>query len=414
VSAELIELGEEACVLAITRDITETEHLQAQSHQAQKMEAVGRLAGGIAHDFNNILGVIIGYSDLSLDLVSPESPVRGYMEQIKKASNRAGALTRQLLAFSRQQVVFPKILDLNEVVQNVTTMLRRMVSEDIAITFRPTFPIASIKADSGQVEQVLMNLVVNAGDAMPNGGEIIIETGHSELDEHYVSQHPGSHAGQYVALVVSDRGCGMDEKIKSKIFDPFFTTKGIGQGTGLGLSTVYGIVKQAGGTVFVYSEPGKGTTFRVYFPRVSEKAEALVLSHEPAEPQRGSETILVVEDDKNLREVTVKLLQDGGYQVVEARDTEDALRIMASSEPEIDLLLTDVIMPDKSGTELARQAKECHPRIRSLFMSGYTGDLIGRQGVLMEEVSFLEKPFTRRSLLMKVYAALHGDASRQQ
>jgi PAS domain S-box-containing protein len=410
--AESIELDGQPCVLGITSDVTEMRKLEAQVRQAQKMEAVGRLAAGISHDFNNLLSIILGYSDLSLGLIAPENPVNRYLSQTKKAAERAALLTQQFLAFSRKQVVFPKILDLNDIVHNAINMFLRLVGEDIEIEFRPTIPLGSIKVDPGQIEQVLMNLVVNARDAMATGGKIIIETGEAELDEGYVSRHPGSHAGQHVVLGVSDTGCGMDESIKSQIFEPFFTTKAVGEGTGLGLSTVYGIVKQSEGYILVYSETGKGTTFRIYFPRVIEKAEALVLPREVAEPPRGSETILVVEDDKTLREITVKLLQDGGYRVVEAKDAEDALTIMAASQPEVDLLLTDVIMPDKSGAELARQAKESHPNLRSMFMSGYTGDLVGRQGVLMEEASFLEKPFTRRSLLVKVYAALHS--ARQQ
>src|ERR1700733_1601469 len=330
------------------------------------------------------------------------------MEQIKKASHRAVGLTRQLLAFSRQQGVFPKILDLNEVVQNVTTMLQRLVGEDVAIAFRPTMPIGSVNADPGQIEQILMNLVVNARDAMPGGGEIIIETADAELDEHYVSQHPGSHAGQHVVLAVSDTGCGMDETTKSQIFEPFFTTKGIGQGTGLGLSTVYGIVKQGGGTIFVYSEPGKGTTFKIYLPRVEGKAEHLAQPQAEADFQGGSETILVVEDDLSLRELTVSLLQGAGYRVIEASNAEAALEIVKASEPGIELLLTDVIMPGKSGVELLELARAIRPNLRSLFVSGYTGDLVALRGGLVPEEAFLEKPFTRSSLLKKVRSALHS------
>jgi two-component system, cell cycle sensor histidine kinase and response regulator CckA len=411
---ESIELDGQTCLLAIARDVTEIRQLESQFRQAQKMEAVGRLAAGVAHDFNNVVSIIMGYSDLSLGLIAPENPVNRYVSEIKKAAKRAASVTQQLLAFSRKQVVFPKILDLNDIVHNATNMFLRLVGEDIEIEFRPTTPLGSIQADPGQIEQVLMNLVVNARDAMRAGGKIIIATGEAELDEEYVSRHPGSHAGQHIVLVVSDTGCGMDENIKSQIFEPFFTTKAVGHGTGLGLSTVYGIVKQSEGYIFVYSETGKGTTFKIYFPKLREKAERLVLSPEVAEPPRGSETILVVEDDETLREITVKLLQDGGYRVIEAKDAEDALTILAASLPEIDLLLTDVIMPDKSGPELARQAREGHPNLRSMFMSGYSGDLVGRQGVLIEEASFLEKPFTRRSLLVKVYAALHSDPAKQQ
>jgi len=411
---ESIELDGKACVLGITRDVTDIRQLEAQFRQAQKMEAVGRLAGGIAHDFNNILSVIMGYSDISLGLTALENPVTRYLLETKSAAKRAANLTQQLLAFSRRQVVFPKKLDLNEVVHNVSDMFLRLVGEDIEIEFRPGTLIDSIKADPGQIEQVLMNLVVNARDAMPSGGKILIETGHGELDEDYVSQHPGSHVGEQVVLAVSDTGCGMDENVQSQIFDPFYTTKAVGHGTGLGLSTVYGIVKQSDGYILVYSELGKGTTFKIYFPRLREKAETIVPSHKEAEPPRGSEQILVVEDDKNLRELAVKLLQDGGYRVLEAKDPEDALRILAASEPEIDLLLTDVVMPGTSGTELARQGHQGHPNLRSLFMSGYAGDLVGRQGLLMQEDSFLEKPFTRRSLLTKVYSVLHRESARQQ
>jgi two-component system cell cycle sensor histidine kinase/response regulator CckA len=414
VSAELIELEGQSCVLAITRDITEGQRLEAQFRQVQKMEAVGRLAGGVAHDFNNLLSVIIGYCDLSLGLVAPGTPVSQNLEQIKAASNRAVLVTQQLLAYSRQQVVFPKILDLNEVVQNLTSMLQRMVREDITISFRPTVPIGSINADPGPIEQVLMNLVVNARDAMPGGGEIVIETGNAELDELYVSRHPGSHAGQHVVLVVSDTGCGMEEEIKSHIFEPFFTTKGIGQGTGLGLSTVYGIVKQSEGSIWVYSEPGKGTTFKIYFPRVAGKAEPLLASHGEAEFPGGSETILVVEDDELLRNLVVRMLQGAGYRVIEAKNAETALDTLKASKPGIDLLLTDAIMPGKSGAELLEQAKVIRPELRSLLMSGYTGDLVALRGGRLPEATFLEKPFTRHSLLGKVRSALRSGSAKQQ
>ncbi len=409
---ESIELDGQLCLLGITRDVTEIQQLEAQLRQAQKMEAVGRLAGGIAHDFNNILGIIMGYSDISLGLIAPDNPVNRYLSETKKAAKRAALLTQQLLAFSRKQLVFPKILDLNEVIRNATDMLLRVVGEDIAVDLHPTIPIGSIKADQGQIEQVLMNLVVNARDAMPTGGRISIGTAHADMDDHYVSVHPGAHAGPHVVLAVSDTGCGMDESTQSQIFEPFFTTKGVGEGTGLGLSTVYGIVKQSDGYIVVYSELGRGTTFKIYFPIVREQAEALLPSQEEAEPPPGSETILLVEDDANLRELTAKLLHDGGYRVVEARDAEAALGIMAASGEEIDLLLTDVILPGKSGAELVREAETSHPKLRALFISGYTGDQIGRHGVLVQKDSFLEKPFTKRSLLAKVYAVLRSESAR--
>jgi PAS domain S-box-containing protein len=405
--AESIELDGQRCLLAITRDVTEIQELEAQFRQAQKMEAVGRLAGGVAHDFNNILGVIMGYSDISLGLIAPDSPVNRYLSETKKAARRAALLTKQLLAFSRKQVNFPKILDLNEVVHNVTSMFLRLVGEDIEVEFRPAASLGSIKADPGQIEQILMNLVVNARDAMPDGGKIIIETGQAELEEHYVSHHPGAKVGKHVVLMVSDTGCGMDEATRSKVFEPFFTTKEAGKGTGLGLSTVYGIVKQSEGYIMVYSEPGKGTTFKIYFPRLGQKAEALISSEEEGDPPRGSETVLVVEDDTTLRELTSRLLQEGGYRVVEAKDAEDALAMLAASEPHIDLLLTDVVMPGRNGVDLLAQAQLVRPNLRAVFMSGYTGDLVARHGVPLNQNSFLEKPFTKRSLLAKAYAALH-------
>jgi len=410
--AESIELDGQACVLGISRDVTDLRQLEAQLRQTQKMEAVGRLAAGVAHDFNNILGIILGYSDLSLGSIAPETPVHRYLSETKKAAKRAAGLTQQLLAFSRQQVVFPKVVDLNVVVQNITGMFLRLVGEDIEIEFRAGTALGSIRVDLGQIEQILMNLVVNARDAMPDGGKIIIETEQEDLGEAYVSQHPGSQEGSHVVLKISDTGCGMDEITKAKIFEPFFTTKGLGKGTGLGLSTVYGIVKQSGGYIRVHSETGKGTTFRIYFPVVGEKAEELVTSRNRAPIARGCGTILVVEDDKNLREITVKLLEDGGYKVVDARDSEDALRIVAASQPEIDLVLTDVIMPAISGPELVRRASEGQPNLRALFMSGYTGDLVSRYGAAIQESSFLEKPFTKRSLLLKVGAILQRDSSK--
>jgi two-component system cell cycle sensor histidine kinase/response regulator CckA len=404
-----IEVEGQPCLLSFMHDITEGQRLEAQFLQAQKMEAVGRLAGGVAHDFNNMLSVIIGYSDLSVDLVPSESTVKRYLVQIKKASERAALLTRQLLAFSRQQIVFPRILDLNDVVNNLSTMLLRMVGESISVSFRPTRPLGSIKADLGQIEQILMNLVVNARDAMPRGGEIVIETMHAELDEHYVSEHAGSQVGRHVVLAISDTGCGIEESIRSKIFEPFFTTKGLGQGTGLGLSTVYGIVTQSKGSISVDSEAGKGTTFKVYFPRLTAKAEELVQAHEVEDVKSGTETILLVEDDDSVRKVTASLLSSAGYRIVEASNADRALEIIAASGSGIDLLLTDLIMFGQSGFDLFEQAKIICPGLRSLFMSGYNGDLAALRGGLIAEQAFLPKPFTRISLLKKVYSALHSE-----
>src|ERR1700723_1071097 len=408
-SWEEIAVEGQPCILAFMRDITETQRLEAQFLQAQKMEAVGRLAGGVAHDFNNMLSVIIGYSDLSADLVASDSPVKRHLAQIKKASERAALLTRQLLAFSRQQVIFPRILNLNEVVNNVSTMLLRMGGDSISVSFRPTTPIGSIKADPGQIEQILMNLVANARDAMPHGGEIIVETTHADLDEQYVSEHPGAQTGRHVILAVGDNGCGIEEAIKCKIFEPFFTTKGIGQGTGLGLSTVYGIVTQSKGSICVDSDVGNGTKFTIYFPRIAAEAEELLQTPEMDEVISGTETILLVEDDASVRKVTSSLLSSAGYRVIRASNAKKALEILTSSEQGIDLLLTDLIMFGQSGFDLFEQAKVIRPGLRSLFMSGYTGDLIALQGGLISERAFLPKPFTRISLLKKVYSALHSD-----
>jgi PAS domain S-box-containing protein len=414
VSAELVELDGQRCLLAITRDITETRQLQEQLLQAQKMEAVGRLAGGVAHDFNNLLGVIIGHSDLALRLITPESRLNRHLQQIKKASNRAVLLTRQLLAFSRRQVVFPRALDLNEVVVSVTGMLRRVMREDISISFQPTTPLGSIHADPSQIEQVLMNLVVNARDAMPAGGEIRIGTAHAELDEHFVARHPGLHSGQHVVLAVSDTGCGIDDSTKAQIFEPFFTTKGGGEGTGLGLSTVYGIVKQSGGCIFLDSERGKGTRVEIYFPMVAAQAEHVV-EREEAEFPGGCETILVVEDDEAFRHLTVNTLRDAGYRVVEAENAEAALDLVKAGDPRIDVLVTDIVMPGRNGIDLLKQARTVHPSLRSLFMSGYAHDLIHQPGELVPEAGFLEKPFTRSLLLRKVRMALRvGNANGRQ
>jgi CheY-like chemotaxis protein len=288
-------------------------------------------------------------------------------------------------------------------------MLLRMIGDDVSLSFRPPTTIGSIKADPGQIEQILMNLVVNARDAMPRGGQIIIETGHAELDERHVSQNPGSHTGKHVMLAVCDTGFGMDDDIKSKIFEPFFTTKGLGQGTGLGLSTVYGIVTQSQGSICVDSQPGKGTTFKIYFPRVAAKAEDLRESHEVKEVPLGSETILVVDDDDGVRKVTASLLSNAGYQIIEANSAAQAMKIITESGPEIDLLLTDLVMFGHSGLELFEQAKAVCPNLRSLFMSGYTGDLVDLQSRLISERAFLAKPFARAPLLKKVYAVLHSE-----
>jgi nitrogen-specific signal transduction histidine kinase/CheY-like chemotaxis protein len=392
--------------LAITLDTTESKRLEQQFLQAQKMEAVGLLAGGIAHDFNNMLNVIVGYSDLVLDRVGTQQSLTGPVEQIKKAGLRAAVLTRQLLAFSRKQVLQPRVLDLNAVVNNVSKMLLRMIGEHISLSMIAGVSLGSVQADLGQIEQILMNLVINSRDAMPQGGKIVIETANTDLDENYAKAHHPVVPGVYVMLSVRDTGCGMDEKTIARIYEPFFTTKPLGEGTGLGLSTVYGIVKQSGGHIWVYSEPGKGTTFKIYLPRVDQSAESLLRPKTETPTFEGTETVLVVEDDESLRDLTVSLLRSHGYTVLEAKDGNAGTAVAEQHQGDIHLLLTDVIMPGMSGGELARKLEALRPNLHVLFMSGYTGDLIAHQGILEPETTLLEKPFTKVTLLTKVRDAL--------
>lgn len=412
VSAERIVLDGKPCVLANTLDISESRRLEEQFRQAQKMEAVGRLAGGVAHDFNNLLSVIMGYSELAQGMTVPDTTVRKHLDQIKLAVERAASLTHQLLAFSRQQVLEPRVLNLNAVVYNVSKMLLRVIGEDIALTLRPGEPLGSVKADLGQIEQVLMNLVVNARDAMPEGGKIVIETANVELDDTYAKQHPAARPGSYVMLSVSDTGCGMDAKTLSQIFEPFFTTKEPGKGTGLGLSTVYGIVKQSGGYVWAYSEPMRGTTFKIYLPRVDSPAEVLTAQKSDFVFDRGTETILLVEDDNPLRVLTAELLRTAGYAVLEAIDGNAAIEIARKHHGSIDLVLTDVIMPGMSGGDLIAYLRQLQPKLAILFMSGYASDLITRAGVPEPERFVLHKPFTRKGVLSKVRSVLDEPAPK--
>jgi two-component system cell cycle sensor histidine kinase/response regulator CckA len=406
ISAERIVLDGIPCMLANTLDVTESQRLEEQFRQAQKMEAVGRLAGGVAHDFNNLLSVIVGYSELAQDLIAPGANVRKHLDHIKQAADRAAALTRQLLAFSRQQVMEPRVLSLNTVVHNISKMLLRVIGEDITLSLKPGEPLGSVKADLGQIEQVLMNLVVNARDAMPDGGKIIIETSDIDLDATYAKQHLPVPSGSYVMLSLSDTGCGMDAKTMSKIFEPFFTTKGPGKGTGLGLSTVYGIVKQSGGYIWAYSELGQGTTFKIYLPRVDSPAEVLAVQKSDLVFDRGTETILVVEDDNALRAVTSDLLRGAGYSVLEADDGNAAIEVAEQHRDSIHLVLTDVVMPGMNGTDLIAHLRRLQPKLAILFMSGYASDLIARAGVQEPERFVLHKPFTRTALLKKVRATL--------
>lgn len=382
-----------------------------QFQQSQKMEAVGRLAGGVAHDFNNLLTAITGYSDLSLRRLKPEDHLHVNITEIKRAAERAAALTHQLLAFSRKQVLQPRVLDLNAIVSEMDKMLRRMIGEDLELLFDLTPALGRVKADPGQIQQILMNLVVNARDAMPDGGKLTIQTADVYLDEEYTRQHVAVVPGAYVMLAVSDNGTGMDESTRGRIFEPFFTTKEQGKGTGLGLSTVYGIVKQSQGNIWVYSEVGLGTTFKIYLPQVEGQAEKIQLSENAKSLAPGTETILLVEDDDMVRGIARVILTSAGYTVLEAADGESALGLCRQHEAMIHLLLTDVVMPRISGRALADQVKEMRPDIGILFMSGYTHEAIIHHGVLNEGINFMEKPFTPETLTQKIRAALNSSAS---
>ncbi|MDQ3744635.1 MAG: PAS domain S-box protein, partial [Acidobacteriota bacterium] len=399
------ECGEQVLAVIVTRDVTGRKQLEEQFRQAQKMEAVGQLAGGVAHDFNNLLTAIMGYGDLSLRRLKEGDPLYRNVEEIRKAAERACALTRQLLAFSRKQVLQPKVLNLNSVVSDTEKMLRRLIREDVELItiLRPT--AGRISVDPGQLEQVVMNLVVNARDAMPEGGKLTVETAGVELDKGYAKTHFGVSPGRYAVLTVSDTGVGMDRETQKHIFEPFFTTKEVGKGTGLGLSTVYGIIKQSGGNISVYSEPGVGTTFRIYLPEVEGRAEAEEKG-ERVESPRGSETILLVEDEELVRSLTRDILQLSGYQVLEAASGDEALAVCEQFEGAIHLLLTDVIMPGMSGRAVAERLQAIRPALRVLYMSGYTDDALSQHGMLEPSVSLLEKPFSPDSLIYRVRAAL--------
>ena len=392
-------------------DITERKQLEEQFHQAQKMEAVGRLAGGVAHDFNNLLTAILGSADLVLDSLPPGGPAREEVEEIRKAAVRAADLTRQLLAFSRQQVIAPVVLNPNDVVANMDKLLRRLLGEDVELRAALAPELAAVKADPSQLEQVVLNLAVNARDAMPNGGRLTIETQNVELDQEYVQGHLSAQPGAYVMLAVSDTGVGMDAATQARIFEPFFTTKEKGKGTGLGLATVYGIVKQSGGWIWVYSEPGHGTTFKVYFPRALEAAAPVAPS--PASPVsvRGSETVLVVEDEEVIRNLVRKVLTANGYTVLVAANGRDAEQVAGQHDGAIHLLVTDVVMPGMNGREVAQRLAGARAGIKVLYLSGYTDDAIVHHGVLEPGVAFLQKPFTPAVLGRKVREVLDRPAT---
>jgi signal transduction histidine kinase len=389
-------------------DITEKKRLSEMVAQAQKMEAIGQLTGGIAHDFNNILASILANSHFLIDELGEQDPRRFDAEEIKLAAERAASLTRQLLAFSRRQVLEPKVVDLNVTVRGLEKMLRRLIGEDIELLVAPAADLGTVRVDVGQIEQVLMNLAVNARDAMmPAGGTLCIETANVELDEEYAAAHIPALPGRYVMLAVSDTGCGMDEEVRRRVFEPFFTTKELGKGTGLGLSTCYGIVKQSGGYIWVYSEPGHGSVFKVYLPRVDAA---------PSEDRRrsgslevlGSETVLVVEDDGRVRAAVTRILEERGYHVLTARDGQEALARVANHNGPLDLVLSDVIMPGMNGPEIVGVIRGRFAAARALYMSGYTDHAVLRQGVLDAGVSFIQKPFAPDTLARKVREVLGG------
>jgi len=408
-----IDYSGQKAELAILLDITGRRRLEEQLRQAQKMEAVGMLAGGIAHDFNNLLTIISGYSQLILINLDANDPNRHSAEQIMKAGEQAAALTKQLLAFSRRQVLQPRVLDLNKLVSGMGTMLNRLLGEDVDLRLMLHADLGRVNADPGQIEQVLMNLAVNSRDAMSKGGVLTVETANVQLDEHYVSRHIALKPGPYILLAVSDTGSGMDEATRTRLFEPFFTTKASGRGTGLGLSTVLGIVQQSGGSVDVYSEPGHGTSVKVYLPRIDQPV------HVEAETEkklvsRGSETILLVEDDEMVRTLVCETLVREGYRVMDFANPLEARRKSESHKGSIHLLITDVVMPKLSGRELAGQIMRKRPGMKVLYMSGYTDNAVINSGILQTEVAFLQKPFTPASLTEKVREVLEDGGKSWQ
>jgi signal transduction histidine kinase len=395
-----------AYIHTIARDVTARKKLEAQFLQAQKMEAVGLLAGGVAHDFNNLLTVIKGYAEIMMEGLNPQDAKHGDLEQIIKAGDQAASLTSQLLAFSRKQMLKPEILDLNATIAQMSSMLRRLIGEDIEFVTIPYSDLGFINADPGQIQQIIMNLAVNARDAMQQGGKLTIEAANIDIDEAYVREHPQTKAGSYVMLAISDNGIGMDAGTQARLFEPFYTTKDRGKGTGLGLATVYGIVKQSEGFIWVYSEPQKGTTFKVYFPRVEGQVKEIRVEGRVEHRLRGYETVLLVEDEPSLRALASRILRERGYSVFEASNGNEALDITQKHVGKIHLVVTDVVMPEMGGRALVSQLKVTRPGIKTLFVSGYTDNAIVHHGILDSDVNFLQKPFTVGSLLSKVREVL--------
>jgi two-component system cell cycle sensor histidine kinase/response regulator CckA len=380
--------------------------LQNQLLQSQKMESVGRLAGGVAHDFNNMLGVILGHTEIALERMDPSDPLNAHLAEIRKAAQRSSDITGQLLAFARQQTIMPKVLNMNETVANMLKMLQRLIGEDIDLKWQSEANLWSIKVDPSQIDQILANLCVNARDAIAGVGKVAIETGNICLDKTYCADHEGFVPGDYVLLTVSDNGCGMDKETTDKIFEPFFTTKGVGKGTGLGLATVYGIVKQNSGFIQVYSETGHGTTFKIYLPRHVGEADEAKTEESPEPLKQGRETVLVVEDEPALLDLNKLQLEAQGYRVFPAGTPGEAIRLAEECSEEIHLLMTDVVMPEMNGRELATKILSLYPSLKCLFTSGYTADVIAHHGVLDKGVYFIQKPFSRKSLAAKVREVL--------
>ena len=400
-SANVTERGDRPVAIGFWRDLSQRKRLEQQVRQLQKMEAIGNLAGGIAHDFNNLLTIINGQAEALFGSLRADIRACQRVQEIAKAGDTAARLTRQLLAFSRQQLLRPRVLNLNDLVCDFHRMLGRLIGEDITFTTNLSPELGEVRADPSQIEQVLMNLVANARDAMPTGGQLVIETSNVELDEGYALTHPDAKPGLYALLAVSDTGCGMDKQTMARIFEPFFTTKEIGKGTGLGLATVYGIVRQSDGYMYVYSEAGFGTTFKVYLPVTREKA-LVVRSKPSATPPAGNETVLLVEDDDGLRAFIRSTLEEYGYTVLEASHGKEALAFARAFARPIDLLLSDVVMPEMGGRALAEQLAALRPEARLIFMSGYTNDIIMRHGIMEAEVEFIQKPYTIVALLTKI------------
>jgi signal transduction histidine kinase/ActR/RegA family two-component response regulator len=386
----------------------EKTRLEAQLRQAQKMEAVGRLAGGVAHDFNNMLSLIIGHAEMAMEELDPSHRAYADLEQIRKAGERSTSLTRQLLAFASKQTIAPKVLDVNENIEGMLKMLRRLMGENIDLEWLPGQAVHTVKMDPSQLDQILANLCVNARDAFTDGGKVVIKTENKAFNESF---HVGSDEfppGEYVLIVVSDNGQGMDAETLENIFEPFFTTKGMGKGTGLGLATVYGVVQQNHGFVHVYSEPGRGATFNIYLPRYQAKAELRTAIEMPSRAEHGHETILLVEDEPSILKMTRSILRKLGYQVLAAESPAGALQLARQFPGELHLLVTDVVMPEMDGRELAREILALHPNLRHLFMSGYPADIIADHGVLDDGVNFIHKPFSRKDLGNKVREVLDG------